>query len=156
PAANFLRRLYTGLPFFPQAMAVHERAMSLVSVFEFIARTGIEGDYIEFGVFNGDLFKLALRTAKNSYRVSPHKKFPGRFIACDSFEGLPDVPSIHESDNVWEQGQYRSSMDNFRRNIGGAAKGCEVVIIPGWFQDSLTPENREKHGIRKIALANID
>src|SRR5206468_3217655 len=92
PAAQLMRRLYTWVPSFPQFMAVHLRALSMVEIFEFIARSGIEGDYIEFGVFQGDLFHMALRTAKNSFRSSPHGRFPGRFIACDSFQGLPDVP----------------------------------------------------------------
>jgi hypothetical protein len=156
PAARFFRRLYTFLPSFPAILAVHRRAISVVEVFEFIARSGIQGDYIEFGVFQGDLFNLALRTARNSFRAAPSRAFPGRFIACDSFQGLPDVPSMHDTDNVWEAGLYRSSLDDFHKSIAGAARGIEVLVLPGWFEDTLTPANREKHGIRKIAIANVD
>ncbi|MCB4755576.1 MAG: TylF/MycF family methyltransferase [Elusimicrobia bacterium] len=137
-------------------MAIHLKAMALVEAFHLISRNGTEGDYIEFGVFQGDTFRLALRTARNSYRTSVYKKFPGRFIACDSFRGLPMVPSLSNRQNTFQAGQYNWPLDKFERSIKWARKNSDIIILNGWFKDTLTDEMRKKYAINKVAIVYID
>jgi hypothetical protein len=78
----------------------------------FIAWNQVEGDYLEFGVFEGA-----------SYAAKP------RFFAFDSFAGLPDGEADRHAD--YGAGAYACSQSQFHANI--AAKGVDmarVVTVP--------------------------
>ena len=152
----FLNWFYGAFPVLPEFLSIHLKALAFVQAWHLISRNGVEGDYIEFGVFQGETFKLALRTSVNSFRTSAAGRFGGRFIACDSFQGLPNVASMNQDDNVFKEGQYAWSLSDFKKSIARAAKNRDVIILDGWFNQTLTPQSRLQHGIQKVAIANID
>jgi hypothetical protein len=140
----------------PEFLSIHLKGLAFVQAWHLISRNGTVGDYIEFGVFQGETFKLALRTARNSYKTSAVGKFPGKFIACDSFQGLPEVESMNQKDNVFKAGQYTYPRRKFEKNIKSSAKGHDVVILDGWFHETLTEQAMKEHKISKVAIANVD
>lgn len=73
--------------------------------FRAIAHSGIEGDYLEFGVYGGGSFMMAPRLARK------HGLGEMRFFAFDSFQGLP------ESEGHLSRGDFSRSRDSFVRNL---------------------------------------
>jgi len=110
------------------------------------------GDYYEFGLFKGYSFWWAQKTA------TAHAASAMRFFGFDSFQGLPEVvdgPDATAGD--FYQGQYSCSYDAVRASLD--QKGIDwnrTVLVKGFFDKSLTPELREEHRMRPIAIALID
>lgn len=63
----------------------YERARMLEMAFAFTTYNEVEGDYLEFGVYEGQTFIEAWETARR------YENGQMRFHAFDSFEGLPDI-----------------------------------------------------------------
>ena len=74
--------------FFPP-IAVHNigKYFALKKAFYLTSIDGVEGDYIEFGVFTGSSMSCALQCARTT-RLGNLKE-TSRFYGFDSFEGLP-------------------------------------------------------------------
>lgn len=111
----------------------------------------IEGDYYEFGVWNGDTFAKACTTAMRFMKF-PHM----RFLALDSFEGFSE-PQGHDALGVIEKGDYAFSLDDFKaRLVRDRIDMSRVEIVPGWFAESLTAETKKRHRMGKAAIINLD
>lgn len=125
----------------------------LAQAFEFSKINGIEGDYLEFGVWRGKTFKQARRMA---LRYGCKEV---RYKAFDSFQGLPAVErSPYE---VWQTGQFACSQAEFHSVL--AADGFskqEYELFPGFYRESLNDAllarfNRE--GVKaKIVYVDCD
>lgn len=142
--------------FVPELLGVSARAAALVQAWHLVSRNEMDGDYLEFGVFEGDAFKLSLRTAANSFRTGPRGAYRGRFFAFDSFQGLPDVPSLHDGAEVFAAGEYACTRERFVANIAAASRGRQVVVVDGWFKDTLTAATRQTHALTAAAIVLID
>jgi O-methyltransferase len=111
-----------------------------------------DGDYYEFGLFKGYSFWAAQKAADARGAHSM------RFFGFDSFAGLPDVsgPDKTETGDFYK-GQYACAYDAVRDALDNAGVDWDrTVLIPGYFSESLTPELRDKHGMRDVAIALID
>ena len=105
------------------------------------------GDYLEFGVSRGTSLAAAYRALQRA--GASHV----RLIGFDSFEGLPP----EAADEDWEPGQFRSSLEATHRYL--KRKGVDlgrVVLVRGWFKDTLHEETRRRHAIQKASLVMID
>ena len=132
----------------------------------FIAWNQVEGDYLEFGVFEGASFAEAFRSVERQRRIVAKQvaRSPAleqwlaakpRFFAFDSFAGLPDGEVDRHAD--YGAGAYACSQSQFHANI--AAKGVDmarVVTVPGMYDQSLVPAVKERHQLRRAALIMID
>lgn len=108
-----------------------------------------DGDYLEFGVFQGRAFIEAMRLA------SKHGFDEMRFFAFDSFEGLPD-PNSQESGR-FHAGQYACSEEQFLDNLRhDGADVSRVTTVPGFYDQSLTPELKSRLGLKKASVVWID
>ncbi len=116
----------------------------LNDAFCFVQQEGIEGDYAEFGVFEGRLCTAAWEAIQRyglSHRVKMH--------AYDSFEGLPAAQGVDE-DGPFRKGQFhgpRHLFDKETRHI----PADRLTVTEGFFDASLP--QAEKH---KIAVAWVD
>lgn len=111
-----------------------------------MAKQGLSGDYLEFGVYRGSSFVTAYDLAQR------HGLKDMRFFAFDSFRGLP----CGEGQN-WGEGMYSCSRERFLRMIRKAGVDLrKVQAIEGFYEDSLTPEVKQKYGIRRAAFAHLD
>ena len=129
---------------------VHNRRWEALDMIEVYLETScVPGDYCEFGVSEGGTFAYA---AALYQRCFPDM----RFMAFDSFEGLPQARGI-DAGSGFHQGQYACDRPRFERTVRkGRVDMKRVHIIPGWFDASLTPETAQRIGLTNIAVAWID
>ncbi len=110
------------------------------------------GDYMEFGLFKGYAFWHAQVTAKRLGLADM------RFFGFDSFAGMPDIaPEDETTHGEFYKGQFCCTKESVSRNL--EAKGVDwnrTVLTEGYFDQSLTPELKQRHGMKKIAVALID
>jgi len=132
----------------------------------FMTWNQIPGDYFEFGVYRGESFAVAYRTiehlrAKHIARghTSPEyeewKNRPPRYVAFDGFGGLPPGQVKRHVD--YHEGSYSCSEAEFRANVAAAGVDLSrVVVVPGFYDESLNAGSREQHKLDKVAVAMID
>jgi hypothetical protein len=120
---------------------------------DYLVGTQIEGDYLEFGVFMGKTFSYAHTTMAPLF---PEMKF----IALDSFEGLPEPRGIDAAENYtsgFYKGQFACNEEQFVQNL--LSEGLDltrVKTIKGWFDQSLAPSGPAVEAVEKVAAAWID
>lgn len=139
----------------------------------FVACEMVEGDYVEFGVYQGGSFVAAYHALRNAFakrikHAGDNSRDPQsqerqriwdnmRFIGFDSFEGLPELKGIDTDTKDFKKGQYAFGLDAFRKRISqDGVPLSSTVLIPGWFCDTCTEETRKKHQIDKAAVIWID
>ncbi len=107
------------------------------------------GDYLEFGVFNGN-------SIGSMYLASKAENLNMRLFGFDAFEGLP-AQSENEDDGVWKKGFYHCSFEQMkeclkRRNINPD----QITWINGWYQNTLNSETITKYNLRNLGIVFID
>lgn len=138
----------------------------------FVAVHKIEGDYLEFGVFSGSTFASAFHLIGDAYRksytpsvwtteqdcIESRKLWEKmRFIAFDSFQGLPKPTGIDVLSRDFVEGKFSNSEDNFMNYITSTGVPKDrVVIVSGWFSETLNENIRKKHEIKHAAIVHID
>jgi O-methyltransferase len=132
----------------------------------FVCWNQIEGDYLEFGVFRGASFSAAFRAIERSRgvvsgsvaRTDEFKRWlanPPRFVAFDSFAGLPPGEAARQAD--YHAGAYACSEAEFRANVERDGVDMRrVITVPGMYDQSLTAEAKKRHGLRRAAFVFID
>lgn len=132
----------------------------------FVCWNQVEGDYLEFGVFRGASFADAYRSleknrgiVRSAVKQTPAMKSwlnqPPRYIAFDSFAGLPPGEAARQAD--YEPGAYACSESEFRANISAAGVDMSrVITVPGMYDQSLTQELKARIGLKQAALVMID
>ncbi len=153
---RFFNWLMTAIPLVPELLNVHSKTTAIIKAWHLISRNGLTGDYLEFGVFQGDTFRICMRTARNSFRSSPARVFEGRFFAFDSFAGLPEADSYKDQKNIFAAGEYAASKKSFLNLIKREPNFKQVTIVDGWFSETLQPQTLNQHQLSKVAIVNID
>jgi O-methyltransferase len=130
------------------------------------------GDYLEFGVFRGARMTQAYKTARFLARYVKSGKDPYlakmscknleemRFFGFDSFEGLPKANKIDiaEGQEQWiGEGGFAAGLEEVKKLVPpeGIADNS-IRLIPGWFNQSLTPETKLKHEIKAASIVYVD
>jgi len=131
----------------------NRRFYAVEQIAEYLVGAQIEGDYCEFGVWQGNTFAHAYRM------MAP--LFPRmRFVAFDSFEGLPEPKGIDAQDGYtshFHKGQFAASLPTFRRNVRRSGVRSErLITVEGWFNQTLHPDRAAGHGVDRVAVAWID
>lgn len=134
-----------------QKLFIHTaREKFLHEAMEFISSSKIEGDYLEFGVFQGKTFVSAYHFAQRSSL----KKM--RFYGFDSFEGLPDIIG-NDKEGEFQKGQYSYSLDDFKRVASCRGVSLNrVKLVQGWYDKVLNSETKMKLPIKKAAIVMVD
>jgi O-methyltransferase len=117
--------------------------------FEHVRADGIAGDYLEFGVFKG-------ASLLHAQTVADKLGLRGmRFIGFDSFQGLPPEPE--QSTEVYYQGQYSCGEDRVRAWLSQrGADWRRLMLVPGFFDDTLTEKTKADLGVIQCAVALVD
>jgi len=129
------------------------RAEMLFLAMQFVARSRVEGDYLEFGVWQGDTFASAVATSRHDPRLDGM-----RFHAFDSFEGLP-APEGKDAEGFahFREGQYAVPRDTFERTLKKAhVDTSRVTVTEGWFDTTLTVDTREELALERAAVVWVD
>jgi hypothetical protein len=137
-----------------------DRPGALDKAFEFIYKSETDGDYFEFGVFQGVSMARAIRSDL-AWKKKTGRSHVGRFVGFDSFEGLPSFEQGDHLDGygVFQPGQFGDTdPQKVRAEIAREGMPVDnVVLIPGFFSASLVADAtlRQLSGAR-VAIAHID
>lgn len=119
----------------------------------FLHSAGVRGDYHEYGCFSATSFRMMLSEA---FKLG----FDGmNFFAFDSFQGLPEIQTEISDQLNWTPGSMEMTEQDFRRTIEQHGLFVNRVrTIPGWFDQSLTPELQQRFVTNEqpLAMATID
>lgn len=120
-----------------------ERSQGWRRAIEFIAKSDMRGDLMEFGCFSGQSM-TAFYKAEAEFTTPANGPFIDRYFAFDSFEGMPvggpqDVLDGYAlSQGTLAPGGYACSEDQFKENL--AAEGVDltrVITVKGFYEHSL-------------------
>lgn len=163
----------------PEARAIQNTIRQGIYYKSFMI-TGYRGWYLEFGAFKGGSFSAAYHAARQVYEETSSNFFGGakgkhtdmdarfkamtdmwlgmRFIAFDSFEGIPAASNeIDKHYEIFTEGQYSCSEADFLANIqNSGVNPQQVITVPGFFDKTLHPETAARIGLKEIAVAHID
>lgn len=145
------QRLLLAVPKASEFRLAREKTYSFLRAWHYLYKAKVHGDYLEFGVYEGVSFSLALRAAGKFY--SPGQEGAPRFYAFDSFQGLPKPSSSRDSD-AFQQGEYFSTEKTFKSKIARAARGWAVKTIAGFYSKSLVPSLAKE--IKLASFITID
>ena len=145
---------------------------------QFIISEGVEGDYYEFGCFNGASFVKAYKLINyynnewnNFERTSQAfsdkdlaKKafsemsiYKPSFYAFDSFKGLPEIKNIDKNHPIFSKGRYDCTRESFESNLkNNNVDLSKVNIIEGFYEDTLNNKIKDKFNIKKASIILID
>ncbi len=119
----------------------------------FIKHNGVQGSYLEFGVFRGSTFSYFYHAFKR-YQMNVS------MYAFDSFKGLPQLEGL---DNVagynrqFSAGEFNCSQSEFIAQLASnGVPSSAYTIVPGYFQESLTPALYHRINLTRVAIAWID
>lgn len=155
-SAHFLQtlvvKLLNRMPYLVEhnVMKVHaiKKAMYFANV------EGVEGDYLEFGMFEGTSFIAAFESWR-AMRISG-TLMPRRFIGFDSFHGFKYFSS-KDAHPFFKEGEFNSSYHKtekrIRRHFGRRA---EWKIVPGYVEETIKGRDIVADGYPKVAVAFID
>jgi hypothetical protein len=151
--AALYQDLLLSIPKLPELSIGNSKVLAFLRAWHYLHGAGVRGDYLEFGVFEGLGFRLAMNTAR---KVLP-RDVPDapRFFAFDSFQGLPEADERRDA-RVFEAGDYRTTRSAFERHTRRAARHWQTVVVEGFFSESLRPGLYQQHGLRRAAFVTID
>lgn len=108
------------------------------------------GDYLEFGVFNGNsIGSMYIASEQAGIKTT-------RFFGFDAFEGLPEG-SETEDDGVWKKGFYSCSFEQMQKCLERRlVNPNKITWVKGWYNQTLNNELVQKYNLRKIGIVFID
>ncbi len=131
----------------------NRRYFAIEQVAEYLVGAQVPGEYCEFGVWQGTTFAHA-------YRSMAHLYPDMRFVAYDSFGGLPEPKGLDAIDGYtshFYKGQFASPKDAFLKNMrANKVRLDRVRTVQGWFNETLAPDRADAHGVSAVAVAWID
>ena len=137
-------------PGYAHTMIGMQRLDNLHSCIETALREGIEGDFIETGVWRGGSCIL-MRAILAAHGIADRKVY-----VADSFAGLPKPDSAKypadKGDTYYTHSFLAVSRDEVERNFRSfKLLDDQVVFLEGWFQDTLP-----NAPMKQLAVARLD
>lgn len=139
------------------SMVNYPRLVNIITTTQQVVKNGIDGDYVECGVWKGGcsaLFAFMAHEEGKNLRTT---------YLFDSFEGLPQ-PTIQDGQGAatFAHGKNKGSLKTINKNVGTIEDVRSLFkklglhnykIIKGWFQSTL-PENTAS--INAISILRLD
>lgn len=108
----------------------------------------INGYYFEFGCHEANTMRMAYKHF--------HYLFDWTYVAFDSFQGLPEIQNIDKQE-IWRKGKLKTSEEDFIKKVTRCGMRREKLItVRGFYDDSLTPNLKERLLPQKAAVIYID
>jgi hypothetical protein len=154
---NLIDALLLRLPFVSELVNQGlSKTRGWLAAFHLLSRTEVIGDYLEFGVFQGDSFRNAIRAADQVFRSTREGRFGGRFIGFDSFRGLPQATSMNDGMTPYRAGEFSATRATFERTLAGCRSRASIEIVEGWFDSTLTADTAQRLRLERAAFINVD
>lgn len=122
---------------------LHRKIRFLLDIRGLLIINKIQGDYVEFGVYRGDMMYAAAKI------LSPHIR---KYIGLDTFAGLPEP---YEGDAEIFVFESQGFMDTPREVAGRMMSGFNATLIEGDFRQKEVQE-RFRAEVSKISVVTID
>lgn len=118
---------------------------------EFFKTSNIEfGDYYEFGVYNGTSMTVTYKALEKGGLKAP------RLFGFDSFEGLPKEAEFDDL-GAWTPGEFKCDYDFALAKLEKNGVDMDrVILIKGFYSDSLKPELIVQHKMKKASIIMVD
>lgn len=144
-----------------------DRRIMLNKVMDFIRLNLIDGDYLEFGVFEGTSFIDTYKLIESKIEISTRSAVGRKMLmfGFDSFKGLPKISKkdtlisseTYKNKKKWVEGQMNISQKDVEKLFDSHyMDNTKYKLISGFYKDKLTKETLELLGIKKSAIVNID
>lgn len=148
---NIIQKILNPKPDLHPDPSDRERNEILGFVMKYIHYLKIEGDYFEFGVFEGNNLCRALYYSHSADLPNM------QFHAFDSFEGLPEFNEEDKGFNPFKPKEYAASKNVFLENLKqNDFEMNRLTIHEGWYNESLPKIKANKEIKNKVAVAWID
>ena len=155
---DFLQVIASSFISYVNPAVIHnlEKYYAINKAFYLSSIEDIEGDYIEFGVFEGSSFSHAMRCYLSKKEYMPLEKNNVKFFGFDSFEGFGKL-SLDEKHPFYVDEQFHTSYDFVKKKIERISKRnlLEAFLIKGFLKDTLI-EGPLKYKIQKARIIFID
>lgn len=123
--------------------------VSLRRAFAMTALDGVEGDYLEFGVFTGASFVMSMRAA------DPLGPTDTRFFGFDSFAGFGPSAAA-ERHPFYTDAIFSVDRARVEANIRAHARGKSWRIVPGFFHETLAGRTARDLGVERARVILVD
>lgn len=164
---NTLRRLFESAGINRGALHRNDRTGALHRAWGHVFTNQIDGDYVEFGVYQGDSFVESHKQYRTFKRwlvgqtTSPEvwrREVAARYInsrpifrGLDTFQGMPENA---EENATFAHGTFMSSHADVRSKcLRAEMKDCDFVLYPGLFCDTGALLASD---LKKICILNVD
>ena len=122
---------------------LHRKIRFLLDVRGLLIINKMQGDYVEFGVYRGEMMYAAARI------LSPHI---GKYIGLDTFTGLPEPHEGDAESFVFEKPGF---MESPKEAAQAMMAGFEAAFIEGDFRDQRVQQELAGE-VGRISVASID
>ena len=113
-----------------------------------ITNRPIPGYYFEFGCHGANTISMAWKNFKYL--------FDFKYVAFDSFEGLPTIDKIDEQ-LIWEKGKLMTTEEDFLKKISSIGiPNDKIITVKGFYEDSLNEDLQKKLLPTKAAVIYVD
>jgi O-methyltransferase len=128
--------------------------LALKKAFYLTGLEGLQGDYLEFGVFTGSSFVCALNCSRRSGIRHAHRKM--RFFGFDSFQGFGELAEIDQHP-FYKDINFETSYNSVSKRIlrAAGARRNNVILTEGFFNETLR-QGPDRYGIEKVSIVLID
>lgn len=132
--------------FWKRFFSVDKRRPYFDRAFSEVSAGQTEGDYLEFGVYNGGSFIMAMKLAQK-YKLNNM-----RFFAFDSFQGLPNAEG-----NIFRKGELNSPEHLFAQKVGKCGVDTSrIVTISGFYDKTLNEDTKRHKHLTRASILHID
>ncbi len=108
------------------------------------------GDYLEFGVFNGNSIG-SMYLARDTMGLKSMRLF-----GFDAFQGLPPG-SEKEDAGVYQAGFYTCSFEQMQQCLSRrSVNPNDITWVKGWYNETLNNETAKKYDLKKIGVVFFD
>ena len=137
----------------PVAYHNYEKFMAIYKVHYLTLFDGIEGDYLEFGVYKGSSFIHSINSFKKNKKIL-RSRIERSFYGFDSFEGFGNIKEI-DSHPFYRDLNFVTDFKKIEKRINKSSKNINSKIIKGFFNKTLSVRP-VKYGIKKAAIIFSD
>lgn len=131
----------------------HEKILG--EAMKFAAEAGLDGDYLEFGVWKGRNFKMAYHM--NQFIKDPRLRNM-KFYAFDSFQGLPEISNpLDRKYDEFKKGDFSYDQISFKKVLKKSRVNLNrVFTVPGFYEHSLNNDTKTKLTVKKASIIYVD
>ena len=148
---NFLSNFISNIN--PAIIHNVEKYYALKKIHYLSSIEGVEGDYLEFGVFTGSSFCHSIRCCKKLVKYNPDL-IKTNFYGFDSFEGFGDLEENDKHPFYTDQ-NFKTSYDRVHKRVKSVQGVLNCKLVKGFFNESLK-KGSAFYNIKKSRIIFID